>query len=96
MENFPQASKGTTRDHIASRVGLGSGRTYQKAAKVISHSDQEANLGHKEVAQVLLKTLNEQSVDSAHALLKKTPEELTHIANLITNGKAKSIKQAVK
>jgi ParB family chromosome partitioning protein len=37
-----------TRDVIASRVGLGSGRTYQKAAKVVTHSDEEANLGHQE------------------------------------------------
>jgi hypothetical protein len=60
---------------IAYRIGLGSGRTYQKAASVVVHSDESANLGHQEVAQVLLKTLNEQSVDAAHALLKKTPEE---------------------
>jgi len=98
VENFPPLleEKGKTRDVIAARVGLGSGRTYQKAAKVVNQSDDEASLGHTEVAQVLLKTLNEQSVDLAHALLKKTPEELTHIANLITSGKAKSPRQAVK
>ncbi len=95
-ENFPARERGRVRDAIASRVGIGSGRTYQKAAKVVTRSDQEAVLGHKEVAQVLLKTLNEQSVDAAHALLKKPPEEMMEIAELITSGKAKSPRQALK
>ncbi len=90
-ENFPEASKGEARDHIASRVGLGSGRTYSKAAKVVSQIDEEANLGHLEIAQTLRKVLNEQSVDAAHTLLKKAPEERQAIANLIANGEAKSI-----
>ncbi len=92
MENFPHlpTSKGTTRDAIASRVGLGSGRTYSKAAKVVSQIDEEASLGHLEIAQVLRKVLNEQSVDAAHTLLKKSPEERQAIANLIANGEAKS------
>jgi len=98
VQNFAQllTSKGKTRDRIAHRVGLGSGYTYAKAAKVVTQIDSDTSVGHTEVAQVLRKTLNEQSVDAAHALLLKTPEELTHIANLITNGFAKSIKQAVK
>jgi len=96
VENFPHPEKGKTRDRIASLVGLGSGRTYQKAAKVVTQSDKESDLGHQEVARVLRKTLNEQSVDAAHALLKKTPEELQAISNLITSGKAKSTRQAVK
>ena len=95
-EKFHTASKGRMTEVIAYRIGLGSGRTYQKAASVVVHSDESANLGHQEVAQVLLKTLNEQSVDAAHALLKKTPEELQALANLIISGKAKSIRQAVK
>lgn len=90
-ENFPEASKGEARDHIASRVGLGSGRTYSKAAKVVSQIDEEANLGHLEIAQTLRKVLNEQSIDAAHTLLKKAPEERQAIANLIANGEAKSI-----
>ena len=97
-ENFPELlkEKGETRDHLARLVGLGSGRTYQKAAKVVTQIDSEASLGHKEVAQVLRKTLNEQSVDSAHALLKRPPEELMDLAELITSGKAKSTRQAAK
>jgi hypothetical protein len=96
MENFPQASKGTTRDALASRVGIGSGRTYAKAAKVVTRIDEETCLGHMEVAQALRKVLNEQSVDAAHTLLKKSPFEQLQIARLINSGEAKSIKQAVK
>jgi ParB family transcriptional regulator, chromosome partitioning protein len=33
METFPQAS-GTTRDKVAEKVGLGSGKTYEKAKQV--------------------------------------------------------------
>ena len=95
-QNFAHPKKGKARDHIASRVGLGSGWTYSKAAKVVAQIDSEASLGHLEVAQVLRKTLNEQSVDSAHALLKRPPEELMEIAELVTSGKAKSTRQAAK
>ncbi len=97
-ENFPQLllGKGRASDHLAKIVGLGSGRTYQKAAKVVTRSDEEANLSHQEVAQLLRKTLNEQSVDAAHALIKRSPEELQAIANLINSGKAKSTRTAVK
>jgi len=97
VENFPhRGEKGKTRDLIASRVGIGSGRTYEKAAKVVTQIDEDANFGHIEVAQVLRRTLNNQSVDAAYALLKKTHKELQAIANLITSGKAKSPRQAVK
>ena len=40
VENFPHREQGKTRDAIASRVGLGSGRTYSKAAKVIAMIDE--------------------------------------------------------
>jgi hypothetical protein len=33
-ETFPEAFKGRTRDHVASAIGIGSGRTYDKAAQV--------------------------------------------------------------
>jgi hypothetical protein len=35
-------------------------------------------------------------VDAAHALLKKSPEELIKIANLVVSGKAKSTRAAAK
>lgn len=79
---------------IASRVGLGSGRTYEKAAKVVRLIDEEAEVGHLEIAQALRKVLNEQSVDAAHTLFKKSPQERSCIADLIVNGLAKSVRQA--
>jgi len=94
--NLSTRERGRVRDHIASRVGLGSGCTYAKAAKVVTQIDSETTVGHMEIAQALRKVLNEQSVDAAHTLLLKSPEDLAEIAKLINSGKAKSIKQAVK
>ena len=71
MENFPQASKGTTRDAIASRVGLGSGRTYSKAAKVVERIDVLVEEGKYEQATALRQVLNEKSVDAATKLVKR-------------------------
>lgn len=73
VENFPQlvTAKGTTRDAIASRVGLGSGRTYSKAAKVVEHIDALVMVGDGEQAQALRQVLNEKSVDAAAKLLKR-------------------------
>jgi ParB-like chromosome segregation protein Spo0J/ribosomal protein L21E len=94
QENFPEGHLGQARDAIASRVDLGSGRNYEKAAKVVTQIDEEASLGHPEIAQALRKVLNEQSVNAAHMLLKKSPQERHAIARLIVSGEAKSIKQA--
>jgi len=95
-ENFPERERGQSRDRIANRVGLGSGRTYEKAAKVVSVIDEDTKKGDLVTAQGLRKILNEKSVDAAHTLLKKTPSERQAIAELLVNGKATSIKQAVK
>jgi len=100
QENFPgcdsKRDSGQVRDQVARRVGLGSGRTYEKAAKVVTQIDAETSLGHLEIVQALRKVLNEQSVDAAHTLLKISPQERDALANLIISGEAKSIKQAVK
>lgn len=96
VENFPHPEKGKTRDRIAARVGLGSGRTYSKAAQVIAVIDEETQKGNLASAQVLRKVLNEQSVDAAHIFLKKPPQERSCIANLIVSGAAKSTFQAAE
>lgn len=71
MENFPQllGERGTTRDRLAKLVGLGSGRNYAKAAKVVEYIDEQTWLGNIEVARSLRSTLNEQSVDAAVKLM---------------------------
>lgn len=95
-ENFPEREKGESRDRIANRVGIGSGRTYEKAAKVVTVIDLDTLKGDLVTAQGLRKVLNEKSVDAAHTLAKKTPQERQAISELLVNGKAKSIKEAVK
>ncbi|BAZ70807.1 hypothetical protein NIES4106_56040 (plasmid) [Fischerella sp. NIES-4106] len=76
MENFPylclSSTNGTTRDRLAQRVGIGSGRTYAKATKVVEFIDQQASLGNLEKAEELRQLLNTKSVDAAHQLLKLT------------------------
>jgi ParB-like nuclease domain len=76
VENFPHlglgSTKGKTRDNLAKRVGLGSGRTYSKAAKVVEFIDEQANLGKLELVEELRQTLNCKSVDAAYKLLELT------------------------
>jgi hypothetical protein len=75
MENFPYLclswTKGTTRDRLAKRVGLGSGRTYSKAVKVVEFIDQQTSLGHQEIARELRQVLNSKSVDAAYQFFKE-------------------------
>jgi len=95
-KNFSEREKGESRNHIAKRVGLGSGLTYEKAALVVGVIDEDTKKGDLVTAQGLRQVLNEKSVDAAHTLAKKSPQERQALAELITNGKAKSLKQAVK
>jgi len=79
VENFPQlvnGGKGKTRDVIASRVGLGSGRNYDKAAKVVEEIDKLAATHfeqNQEFARVLRHTLNKKSVHAAYQLIHPAP-----------------------
>ena len=72
VENFPPREKGKTRDALASRVGLGSGRNYDKAATTVAEidkllsSDLEQN---QEFARILRHTLNRKSVHAAYQLI---------------------------
>ncbi len=95
-ENFRTLSQGRAVDHLAKRVNLGSGRTYEKAAKVVGVIDEHIKDGDLITAQGLRKILNEQSVDAAHTLAKKPPPERQAITELIVKGIAKSPRQALK
>ncbi|NJL78287.1 MAG: hypothetical protein HC917_04510 [Richelia sp. SM2_1_7] len=70
MENFPHlclsSTSGRTRDRLAKKVGLGSGRTYYKALKVVDFMDEQAGLGNSEIAEEIRQTLNLKSVDAAY------------------------------
>ena len=96
QENFPEGHKGQSRDRVAQRVGLGSGRTYEKAAKVVSVIDEETRLGNFDSAKGLRKVLNFQSVDAATKLLKKPPQKRIQILSKIASGEALNTKQAEK
>ncbi|PAX45869.1 hypothetical protein CK510_29385, partial [Brunnivagina elsteri CCALA 953] len=70
-ENFPEATtKGQTRDRVAKFVGLGSGRNYSKAKKIVTKIDNLIASGNMESALNLRNVLNQQSIDAAVKLLK--------------------------
>jgi len=72
-ENFPELlkEKGETCERLAKLVGLGSGRNYSKAARVVDAIDEQTSSGNLETAQALRSVLNGQSVDAAAKLLKR-------------------------
>ncbi len=93
QENFPEGHRGQSRDRIADRVGLGSGRTYEKATAVVKEIDALRE-GTPEASKALRQVLNEQSVDAAVRLLKKPAPFRQQILSFIAKGEAKSIKEA--
>ena len=93
QENFPEASKGQTRDAIAHCVGLGSGRNYEKAASVVKAIDSFVK-DIPEAANALRKVLNEQSVDAAYQIVKKPTEERAKILATLASGQAHTTKEA--
>ncbi len=65
-ENFPEGEKGEVRDIIARRVGLGSGKTYEKGKDVVAFIDKELRMGDiLHYAEILRTQLNEQSITAA-------------------------------
>ncbi|MBP0017996.1 MAG: ParB N-terminal domain-containing protein [Cyanobacteria bacterium SBLK] len=94
VENFPQREIGKTRDRLAKRVGFGSGRTYEKAEKVVVQIDKVREEGREAEASALRQVLNGQSVDAAYKLLKVTTQERENLLGLIARGQAKTTQQA--
>lgn len=72
VENLPEREAGRTRDKVASHVGIGSGKQYEKA-KVIW---QEAKTGN-EVAKQLISSIDkgQATIHSAHKKINHKPEE---------------------
>ncbi len=52
METFPHPEKGAARDKVASTIGIGSGRTYDKAAKVWAAAKQGDKTAEKAVEEL--------------------------------------------
>ena len=67
---FPEVER--VRDIIARRVGLGSGKTYEKGKEVVEAIDKELSFGDiLHYGEILRTTLNEQSITAAWNTLDK-------------------------
>lgn len=77
VENFPQ---GKTRDIVAQKVGLGSGKNYEHASHAVSVLDEtkdaptgsEEHKKHQELKQILSRT---RGVDAAYKLASPPPDK---------------------
>jgi len=72
-ENFPDLNeRGDVRDIIARRVGLGTGKTYEKGKDVVERIDKELLIGDDfHYGDILRTQLNEQSITAAWNTLDK-------------------------
>ena len=96
-ENFPELGlRGEARDIIAKRVGLGSGRNFQKALQVVEEIDRLCETGKTEIAEALKSILNENSINAAHKLLSIADKERERLLELIASDKALTLKEAQK
>lgn len=86
--------KGTTRDLVAAKVGLGSGVTYAKAAKVVAQMDWETKAGNEEWADAWRSILNSVSIQAAYSLLQLPRSRQKPILDLIASGAARTPKEA--
>ncbi len=93
--NCPEGStKGEAREIVAKRVGLGSGRTYERAAKAVEVIDKHEAAGKPELAQAMRKVLNEESIGAAEKVAKKSPHQQEAILQKLASGEAKTVQQA--
>ena len=93
--NLPEAERGQSREAIATRVGIGSGSTYERAAKVVQAIDDAAARGDEKTA-VGLKTVLNESVDGATKLLKTSEEIRTRALEKIASGEEKKATRAIQ
>jgi N6-adenosine-specific RNA methylase IME4 len=63
--NLPEQVKGDVRDLVAVKIGL-SGKTYERAAKIVATADALKEHDKPQEAQALLDTLNTKSVSAAY------------------------------
>lgn len=80
----------TSRDELAKLVGIGSGRTYDRAKRVVQFADSLRSKGLKEDALALLRVMNDEGVEIAEKITKKPPSDRAEIlAHLRSNDKAR-------
>lgn len=85
---------GRVRDRIAQRVGLGSGVTYSKAAKVVELIDQSIDLDDCKQAAALRLILNEQSINAAYRVIRESVEKRQYVIDKIASGEL-SVKRGI-
>jgi ParB/RepB/Spo0J family partition protein len=85
---------GRVRDRIAQRVGLGSGVTYSKAAKVVNLIDESVGLDDRQQAAALRSILNEQSIDAAYRVAREPVEKRQYVLDKIASGEV-SVKRGI-
>lgn len=94
-ENFPTLEKGQTRDLVAEKIDIGSGKTYDSAKKVVKKIEELKAEGNEKDSTIMKIALNE-SVNGATNLAKtdlsKVNEELK---DKIIN-KEITVKEAIK
>lgn len=69
-EKFPEDQSGRVRDIIARRVGLGTGKTYEKGKDVVKYMDSMIAIG-SERGSILRMNLNDDSIHAAHKAMNK-------------------------
>ena len=94
-EVLPTQEAGRVRTILAKRSDLGSERTYEKAAQVVTFADQLTARGEAAHAQTLLTVLNEQSVDAAARVLKLAAQEQQAVLAMLATGETQTVHTAL-
>lgn len=95
-EKSPTQEKGRVRDIIAEKVGIGSGKTYEKTKFVVNEIDKLKDAGNEKDAEFLVNVLN-TSVSGAKDIIKS--KSLDGISNELKDkviSKEINVKEAMK
>jgi|GEM_PF-1930772 len=62
---------GETRNRVAKRVGMGSGKSYEKAKDVVAFADTLKKEGYKDESIALINALDTESINAARSIIPK-------------------------
>jgi len=96
LDDDPFGSRGNVRDILAKRVGLGSGVTYTKAAKVVRRIDAELKAGRCDRAEGWRIALNRGSVQGAYSLLQLPKSKRVKVLDCLADGSAENVREALE
>lgn len=95
-EKIPTLEKGQTRDIVAEKIGIGSGKTYETAKKVVNEIDKLKDEGKEKDSEFLKIALNDGGVNTAKKIVS---EDLTKVDDELKDkviNKEITPKQAIK